>query len=66
MSAGREHGVRRPGRGIVGWLIGVGALAVVAGSVMYVLPGPGLPLLATGALLLLGGAVLWLLGRRWR
>lgn len=66
MSAGREHGVRRPGRGPVGWLIGMGALAAVAGSVMYVLPGPGLPLLATGASLLLGGAILWLLGRRRR
>lgn len=66
MSAGREHGVRRPGRGTAGWLAGVGALAAVAGSAMYVLPGPGLPLLATGVSLFLGGAAVWLLGRRRR
>ncbi len=66
MSAGREYGVRRPGRGPAGRLTGVGALAAVAGSVMYLLPGPGLPLLATGVSLLLGRAALWLLGRRHR
>ncbi|QCR48663.1 hypothetical protein C1N79_19690 [Streptomyces sp. SGAir0924] len=66
MSAGREYGVRRPGSGPAGRLTGVGALAAVAGSVMYLLPGPGLPLLATGVSLLLGGAALWLLGRRHR
>ncbi|GGQ30687.1 hypothetical protein ACFFKE_12090 [Streptomyces mutabilis] len=66
MSADREHGVRRPGRGPAGRLTGAGALAAVAGSVMYVLPGPGLPLVVTGVSLLLGGAVLWFLGRRRR
>ncbi|MBQ0878267.1 hypothetical protein [Streptomyces rochei] len=66
MSASREHGERRPERGAAGSLLGVGALVTIVGSVMYVLPGPGLPLLATGALLLSGAAGLWLLSRRRR
>ncbi|OKJ92525.1 hypothetical protein AMK26_34810 [Streptomyces sp. CB03234] len=44
------------------WLLGSGAAFVGAGAVMYVLPGPGLPLLGVGVLLLLVAALLRLLG----
>lgn len=66
MSPGPEDGGHRPGRGLARWLVGVGALVAATGSAMYLLPGPGLPLLATGVVFLLGGAILWSLGRRWR
>ncbi|MFC7881064.1 hypothetical protein ACFUVV_04165 [Streptomyces sp. NPDC057376] len=66
MFASREHGERRPERGAAGPLLGVGALVTIAGSAMYVLPGPGLPLLAMGAVLLPGVVGLWLLSRRRR
>ncbi len=60
----REHAVPRPQRGAALLLSVVGAPTAVAGCVMYVLPGPGLLLLATGALLLSGAAGLWLISRR--
>jgi NhaP-type Na+/H+ or K+/H+ antiporter len=47
------------------WLTALGAALGVVGAVMYVLPGPGLPVLGTGVLLLLCAAMVRLSGR-WR
>ncbi|CAL9441303.1 hypothetical protein [Streptomyces sp. enrichment culture] len=45
-----------------GALIAVGAVAVMAGVLMYVLPGPGLPVLVVGTVLTAAGAAVRLLG----
>jgi len=42
------------------WSAAAGIAFVLAGAVMYVLPGPGLPVLAAGMSLLFCSAVLWL------
>ncbi|MFH8880516.1 hypothetical protein [Streptomyces californicus] len=39
-------------------LMSVGAVATVAGALMYVLPGPGLPVLLAGLALMAAGAVI--------
>lgn len=64
MSVRHEDSVLRPGRGTVRWLTFAGTVFTVAGAAMYVLPGPGLPVLATGVLILLGAASLRLFGSR--
>ncbi len=58
--------IRRPGRRLLGWLTSLGAVLSAAEAAMYVFPGPGLPLLSTGVLLLLIAAVLQSLGRERR
>ncbi|WP_086737293.1 hypothetical protein [Streptomyces glaucescens] len=62
MTGRHEACVRRPGRGIVRWLTFAGAVLTVLGAATYVLPGPGLPVLVTGVLILLGPASLRLFG----
>jgi hypothetical protein len=62
MTGRHETRVRRPGRGTVGWLAFAGTAVTAMGAVMYVLPGPGLPVLVTGVLILLGAASLRLRG----
>lgn len=57
---------RPPGRRILGWLAPLGAVLTATGAVMYVLPGPGLPLLSAGVVMLLIAAVLRPLGRERR
>jgi len=47
-------------------LMSIGAVATVAGAAMYVLPGPGLPVLSLGLLLLASGAVIRAFGRKRR
>ncbi|MGC0328022.1 Ca2+/Na+ antiporter [Streptomyces sp. SAI-170] len=42
----------------------IGAALLVAGGAMYVLPGPGLPLLILGLTAIAVGAALWLTGRK--
>ncbi|MFE1734459.1 hypothetical protein ACFW6X_30670 [Streptomyces bacillaris] len=44
-------------------LMSVGAVATVAGALMYVLPGPGLPVLLIGLALMAAGAVLRIVRR---
>lgn len=62
MSAGHDRGRRST----AGALLAVGMVVTVTGAVMYVLPGPGLPFLCTGAVLLLGAGALRLRSRGWR
>ncbi|MEU3946198.1 hypothetical protein [Streptomyces sp. NPDC029526] len=45
-----------------GALIALGAVGVLAGVLMYVLPGPGLPVLVAGAVLTAAGSAVRLLG----
>ncbi|WP_248503613.1 hypothetical protein [Streptomyces sp. D2-8] len=45
-------------------LMSAGAAATVAGALMYVLPGPGLPVLVLGLVLMGIGATVRILGRR--
>ncbi|MEU6521636.1 hypothetical protein ABZ892_02020 [Streptomyces sp. NPDC046924] len=45
-------------------LMSVGAVATVAGALMYVLPGPGLPVLLAGLALTAGGAAVRIIGGR--
>jgi hypothetical protein len=42
----------------------IGAALTVVGAAMYVLPGPGLPVLTLGLTAVAIGAALWLTGRR--
>ncbi|MFD3537276.1 hypothetical protein [Streptomyces sp. NPDC058664] len=42
----------------------VGAVLTVAGAAMYVLPGPGLPVLLLGLVGIAAGAVVWFAGRK--
>ncbi|AIS01826.1 putative membrane protein [Streptomyces glaucescens] len=51
----------QPRAGIL--VMSAGAALTVAGAAMYVLPGPGLPLLALGLAAVAAGAALWLTGR---
>ncbi len=44
-------------------LMSVGAVATAAGALMYVLPGPGLPVLLIGLALMAAGAVLRIVRR---
>lgn len=45
-------------------LMSVGAVAIVAGALMYVLPGPGFPFLILGLTLTAAGAALRIAGSR--
>jgi len=45
-------------------LMSVGAVAAVAGALMYVLPGPGLPVLVMGLALVAAGAALRVVSSR--
>lgn len=45
-------------------LMSVGAVATVAGALMYVLPGPGLPVLVAGLMLMAAGAAVRIIGGR--
>ncbi|WP_338675160.1 hypothetical protein V1460_20865 [Streptomyces sp. SCSIO 30461] len=45
-------------------LMAVGAVLTVAGAAMYVLPGPGLPVISLGPLVLAAGAVLRVVSRK--
>ncbi|MBL3666720.1 hypothetical protein JL475_12100 [Streptomyces sp. M2CJ-2] len=54
--------MNRPSLGVV--LMSVGAVATVAGALMYVLPGPGLPVLLAGLALTAGGAAVRITGGR--
>ncbi|MFD3650656.1 hypothetical protein ACFWVT_20300 [Streptomyces cyaneofuscatus] len=45
-------------------LMSAGAVATVAGALMHVLPGPGLPLLVAGPVLLAAGAAVRIVGGR--
>lgn len=47
-------------------LMSIGAAATVTGALMYVLPGPGLPILVLGLILMATGAVVRIAGRRRR
>ncbi|ONI53160.1 hypothetical protein DDV98_15955 [Streptomyces sp. IB2014 011-12] len=51
-----------PAMGLV--LMSAGAVATAAGALLYILPGPGLPLLMAGPVLLGVGAVVRALSRR--
>lgn len=44
--------------------IPAGGVVTVAGAAMYVLPGPGLPVLLLGLALLAAGAVVRVVGKR--
>ncbi|RPK88803.1 MULTISPECIES: hypothetical protein [Streptomyces] len=44
-------------------LMSIGAVATVAGALMYVLPGPGLPVLLVGLALMAAGAVVRIIRR---
>ncbi|MCG8970518.1 MULTISPECIES: hypothetical protein [Streptomyces] len=48
--------------GVVGMSIGVALIA--AGAAMYVLPGPGLPVLLLGLTALAAGGGIWFIGRK--
>ncbi|MFF3893065.1 hypothetical protein ACFYY3_07710 [Streptomyces sp. NPDC001812] len=54
--------MNHPSLGVV--LMSVGAVATVAGALMYVLPGPGLPVLVTGLMLMAAGAAVRIIGGR--
>ncbi|RPK92186.1 MULTISPECIES: hypothetical protein [Streptomyces] len=45
-------------------LMSVGAVITVAGALMYVLPGPGLPLLVVGLVVMAAGAAIRIVSRR--
>lgn len=45
-------------------LMSAGAAATVAGALMYVLPGPGLPVLVAGATVMAAGAAVRIVGGR--
>ncbi|MFF7647408.1 hypothetical protein [Streptomyces canus] len=45
-------------------LVAVGVLLTLAGALMYVLPGPGLPVLVIGMALLITGLVMAATGQR--
>ncbi|MFJ6636470.1 PGPGW domain-containing protein [Streptomyces sp. NPDC091376] len=47
-------------------LMSIGAVLTVAGAAMYVLPGPGLPVLVVGLVFLAAGAVARRAGRERR
>ncbi|WP_282690278.1 hypothetical protein [Streptomyces sp. CC216C] len=51
-----------PAMGLV--LMSAGAVATTAGALLYILPGPGLPLLVAGAALLGVGSIVRALSRR--
>ncbi|MDX3067129.1 hypothetical protein F9278_26095 [Streptomyces phaeolivaceus] len=51
------------GRALVGVLTVVGALLTLCGAVMWVLPGPGLPVLLFGILSLAAAGIALLTGR---
>ncbi|MBT2441887.1 hypothetical protein J7E93_17575 [Streptomyces sp. ISL-36] len=45
-------------------VMSIGAVLTVAGAAMYVLPGPGLPVLILGLAATAAGATVWFTGRR--
>lgn len=45
-------------------LMSAGAVALVTGALMYVLPGPGLPIVLVGLVLMALGATVRFLGNR--
>ncbi|MFE9923240.1 hypothetical protein ACFYQA_17140 [Streptomyces sp. NPDC005774] len=47
-------------------VMSTGAVATVAGALLYVLPGPGFPVLALGLTLMVAGAAVRISGRRRR
>ncbi len=47
-------------------LMSIGAAVTVTGVLMYVLPGPGLPILVLGLMLMAAGAVVRIAGSRRR
>ncbi|MFD5495053.1 hypothetical protein ACTWJ9_20425 [Streptomyces sp. GDS52] len=59
---GQEMLVNNSSLGVV--LMSAGAVATVAGALMYVLPGPGLPVLMLGLALMVGGAAVRITGGR--
>ncbi|OBQ48474.1 hypothetical protein A4U61_25535 [Streptomyces sp. H-KF8] len=59
---GQETRVNSPSLGVV--LMSVGAVVTVAGALMYVLPGPGLPVLLTGLAVTAAGAAVRITGGR--
>uniref|UniRef100_A0AAU2JWG8 Uncharacterized protein n=1 Tax=Streptomyces sp. NBC_00049 TaxID=2903617 RepID=A0AAU2JWG8_9ACTN len=54
---------RRSRTGPLSPLIVFSAVLTAAGAAMYVLPGPGLPVLALGAFVLATGAAVWAAAR---
>ncbi|MGW4725308.1 hypothetical protein [Streptomyces sp. S1] len=45
-------------------VMSVGVVLAVVGAAMYVLPGPGLPVLLLGLAAVVAGAALWITGRK--
>ena len=45
-------------------VMSIGVALTAAGAAMYVLPGPGLPVLLLGLAALVAGAAVWFIGRK--